>query len=819
MRGAKWALALALAAGGPAHAGEPVASTRMLPTANGHGMQVFDAAENAVVQFLERPTLTLRENPDNPDGDGVRRRDLAYDTYFGLRAGATSVWLGKRAPDEVGYVDESNVIRSAVTVGALETESFYWAPFGYEGNALVMALRVRNGGATPADVQAFTVHNFKLGAAGDPDHPGDAGESISWDAARGDARETGPGGGTMIVRPLGGADLATCDAGAWSAVASGADVPVAHACDGTDRVALLGRSLGSIPPGEARTWGVALLFTDGDPAPARAAWDAFADGRAAGDLLAGALAEWEAWRTPAPAGLTAAERRVWRQSEAVLRMGQVREPVSTAPLRVNHGMILASLAPGQWHIGWVRDATYAAVALARAGHVDEAAAAVRFFLDAEAGRYPSFVGGVPYRVSTARYFGNGVEEADYSGHPTRNIELDGWGLALWAARAVADAGGGDAWLDETTRAGDAIYDALRNGVAEALAANIEDRGVLIADASIWEVHWGNRQHFLYTTAAAARGLCDMAALARRAGRDGDRARYAELSARLVEGMRAHFTDEQGALAGSIEKLASATSYRDGATVEALNWDLVPPDDAIAGATLAGLAYLATPAGGYRRVEGSADPYDRDEWVFVDLRAADALRRSGDAARADQLVAWVTAQARANHDLVPELYNTDADAGAIGRYAGAAPMVGYGAGVYQLALLARAGGPAPADCGTEEPTSPGDAGPGDGDAGGAGAASDSVDGVTACGCAGAGDGGASASALVAILGALFLAAARAGSPRWGRSPRSRARPRVRAHGKKGRHEPCTPGFPRPCRFSSVAAGCHSRSACGSSPPAS
>ena len=761
MRGARTALVLVVMAGGPVHAGEPVASTRQLPTANGHGMQVFDADQNAVVMFLERPYATLHADPGNPDGDGVRRRDLAYDTYFGVRAGGTSVWLGKQAPDAVGYVDETNVVRSAVAVGALETESFYWAPFGYEGNALVMALRVRNAGAAPVEVDAFTVHNFKLGAGGTPDAPGDAGESIGWDAARGDARETGPGGGTMIVRPLGGADAATCATGAWDAVASGAALPIAHACEGNDRVAVLARSLGTIAPGEARTWGVTLLFTDGDPAAARTAWDDFAAGRDADDLLAGAFAEWDAWRAAAPAGLGDAERRVWRQSEAVLRMGQVREPFSAAPLRVNHGMMLASLAPGQWHIGWVRDATYAAVALARAGHVDEAAATVRVFLDAEAGRYPEFVGG-PYRVSTARYFGNGVEEADYSGQPTRNIELDGWGLALWAARAVADAGGGAAWLDEPTRAGDSIYDALKGGVAEPLAAMIEERGVVAADASIWEVHWGNRQHFLYTTAAAARGLCDMAALARRAGRDDDRARYADLSARLVDGMRAHFTDDAGALAGAIEKLAGATSYRDGASVEALNWELVPAGDPIAAATLGALAYLTTPAGGYRRVEGSSDAYDRDEWVFVDLRAADALRRSGDTARADELVAWVTAQARANHDLVPELYNTSASAGPIGHYAGAAPMVGYGAGAYAMSLLARAGAPAPSDCGSEEPDAAGDGGPGTSDAG-SGAGADSLDGVTACGCAGGG-GAASTVAIFAIFALILVAAARARSPR-------------------------------------------------------
>ena len=54
--------------------------------------------------------------------------------------------------------------------------------------------------------------------------------------------------------------------------------------------------------------------------------------------------------------LTDLERRLWRQSEAVLRMGQVREAYTAT--RKNNGMVLASLPPGEWHSGWVRDAMY-----------------------------------------------------------------------------------------------------------------------------------------------------------------------------------------------------------------------------------------------------------------------------------------------------------------------------------------------------------------------------------------------------------------------------------------------------------------------------
>ena len=128
----------------PAQAIEPVASFRYLVTGNGFGFQVFDASANAVNQYLERPYRFIRANPSNPDGEGIVRRNLAFDTYFGVKVGGTAAWLGGRAPTEVGYVAETNMIRSAVAIGGVTTETFFVSPFGYEGNALVMLLRVTN---------------------------------------------------------------------------------------------------------------------------------------------------------------------------------------------------------------------------------------------------------------------------------------------------------------------------------------------------------------------------------------------------------------------------------------------------------------------------------------------------------------------------------------------------------------------------------------------------------------------------------------------------------------------------------------------------
>ena len=738
----------------PALAVDPVPSFQFLVTGNGHGFQVFDQTANAVKQYLERPYRYMYPNPSNIDAEGIVRRNLVYDTYFGVKVGSTAEWLGGQAPSSVNYVNESNMIRSELAVGGVDTETFFVAPFGYEGNALVMMLKVTNTSASPQQVTAYSMHNFKMGTATNPDAPGADGEVIAYDATSQSATETGNGGGMMIYAPIGGVDVSSCDNNGYNQVAAGTGLAQTPNCSGTDIKNAFQKSLGTIAPGQAAWWGVAVLFDENSNASATlAAWNTFLNGQTTDVLYGNVLAEFEAWRKPPVPGLSQAETAIWRQAEAVLRMGQIREAWSDSPVLHNHGMMLASLPPGEWHTGWVRDAQYAIAALARTGHGDEAKAALEFFLDADAGYYSSYVNNVPYRVSTVRYFGNGREESDYSGQPSRNIEIDGWGLYLWAARTYVDASGDTGWLSETTKKGDAVYDAIKNGVAEPLITNLESTGLTIADASIWEVHWGNRQHFLYTTAASARGLCDMATLARRAGKMDDVARYKMYAQKAQTALASTFIDSQNVLAGSLERLASGANYRDGATVEAVNWSLVTPTDAIATATLGAMSYLQTPAGGYKRVEGSTDPYDTNEWILLDLRSSAAFRRQGNGPKADNLLDWVTSQASVNFNLLPELYNTISSAGQIGAYTGSIPMVGYGAGAYELTMLDRVQLYEHTDCGDKDLGDYPDAGPVLPTGGDAGAGGGSFTGRTgvACACQGGGSfGDASILVLVGLL---------------------------------------------------------------------
>src|SRR5262249_35102346 len=158
-----------------------------------------------------------------------------------------------------------------------------------------------------------------------------------------------------------------------------------------------------------RGWFGAVIAYEEDAAHLQATVDAvraWIGKRGTPQVLDDALAEWQAWRkAPEIHFRSAVEERVWRQNEAILRMSQVREPNIREPgrLRVNHGMILAAIPPGHWATGWVRDGTYATVALARMGHWTEAKASLNFFLNAEpVGKFKSDVRNSDYRISLTR---------------------------------------------------------------------------------------------------------------------------------------------------------------------------------------------------------------------------------------------------------------------------------------------------------------------------------------------------------------------------------------------------------------------------------
>ncbi len=644
----------------------PHASWSKLPWGNGRGAGAYDTSTVRMISLrdhLFQRTQTAASN------------ELLFDAYPGLRVGGQNLWLTDRPVETAGYDDGRGIVRVTQSWQGVRVTTSMWSPFTVDAAVTVAVYEITNTGtATLADSALFAIDNAHVGGGA----AGTTSERIQWAS---NAFEERGARGLVLHRPSASAKHAASPANPYATVMAGnrlTDTTDSGTLD--DAVAGFEWDLTGLAPGETRMAMLVIAHrADGD----RGALDAQlasipADPTAA---LAAARAEWDAFfaRAKLPAGLSPDERAVYRQQLAVIRMGQVR---ADGP---GSGQIVASLPTGMWNVAWVRDQAYATMALARAGLAPEAKAALAFWWTASTGQYVCcdrdggpWVG-TAYAPSVVRYTGDGVEESD-SNAEGPNVEFDGFGLALAATADYVAATGDTQFV--TDHAG-AIFGKTADVLVGLIEASGTYQGLVRADSSIWEAHWydGGKKHFAYTQASAVYGLRRAAELADAVARPADAARYRAAADQIAAAFAAHFVDPAGALRGNLEE----ASALDAAAVEALDWDVVPATGATATATLDAFdngLWNSAVGHGYHRNDDGGD-YDRREWIMIDMRIATAQRRAGRGAAADNLIAWVTAQARQNFDLVPENYDR-----MTGDYAGEVPMVGFGAGSYVLALWDR-----------------------------------------------------------------------------------------------------------------------------------
>jgi len=686
---------------------DPHRSFSRLVTGNGHLVASYDRASRKIDTLLEHPYRFHAPRPGAADlcFSADESRDLAFDSYFGVRVGSTGSWLTSAPLDDAGYEVGTNIIHTLAHVGpsrALAVRTYTFAPTQIEEAALLRVIEVENVSSAPIDLSLYALFNFHLGLASGGREPGTAGEEVSFDATRSTLYEYGPSQGTLAytaLSTLGHETASTGAASAYNRLNAGAHLDDISATTGptSDVAPGMESPNTTLAPGARVAFAVAITWAlDENAGPHVDAVRGHYAGMAPMALVQAERDAWAAWQTTPPAGLSAEQRDLWLQSNAILRMGQVREAGA------GFGQILASLPPGlgsvdaQWNISWVRDMAYAVAGLSRAGHLQEAEDAIRFQLAAGPGRHTTEVGSA-YRLSCTRYFGDGQEESDCNANGP-NIEFDGFGLFLWSVGEWMRAGGDVATLR-------ASYPVIRDEIADVLISLIDSDGLVKADSSIWEVHWnGQQRRFTYTSLAAARGLCDVAALATALGEDADATRFAAAGAQVRDAIVLHDTDPRGALGQSAEDVARGFGYVDASSIEAVDWGIVDPAGRTATQTVVAMLDNLTVATGIGLMRNDdLGWYDSQEWVFVDMRLLPALRATGRDARADSLLGWVEGQATANDLQFSELHDATT-----GDYAGSIPMVGFGAGAY---LLAHSGGPLAAACGAyaTEPTPPRDAG--------------------------------------------------------------------------------------------------------------
>jgi glycosidase len=728
-----------LATAGSARAlAEPHQSTTNLPTSNGQITAAFDTAANKVDLFLEHPYQSAAPN--------VSSRNFLYDTYPGVRVGAQTAWLNSITPSLVEYVQGTNVVHVVRQTFGVTIDEWDFAPMSLQRGALFTVVKAtRTSGSGAVDV--FALHNYHLGS-GSPTVGAD-GENIAYNAGRDAFYEWGPSGVAFGYGAFGSTHHGATPNNPYNVMLSGANLGDDAGTSGptTDADCGFQFSLGNIATPAYAGW-----FSILDPgADAQSAVDAartFIASRTPDKVLADEISSFQSWTQAAPSGSSALESGVFLQSQAMLRMAQV------SASDASDGQILAAIAPGEWNITWVRDMAYATVALARTGHAAEAKRALAFEMGATVGGYQSYVG-APYQISVVRYYGNGTEWSD-TNQDGPNVEFDGFGLFLWAL---------DAYYEQTKDSASlqTWWPAAKSKVADVLLSLQDTNGLIAPDSSIWEVHWnGQQKHFTYTTVAAARGLCAAAALATAMNDSASAAKYLAAGQKARDallGLRA----PDGTLAQAQETLASGTGWLDAAVIEAMGLGLVDPTRHTSHATIASIqSGLVPPSGrGFFRNQGGG-AYDSAEWIFVDMRVGRMMEASGQGQASADLLSWNVAQAADNFGILSELHDRlTAD------YAGAAPMVGFGAGAYLLSLLDRGHAVEPA-CGAfaPEPPEPSDAGADADAASDAGNsmqdASNSPDGGNpptpesgGCSCATAGGNTTNASAIAVLLGALFL----------------------------------------------------------------
>jgi GH15 family glucan-1,4-alpha-glucosidase len=401
-----------------------------------------------------------------------------------------------------------------------------------------------------------------------------------------------------------------------------------------------------------------------------------------------------------PKDLTAKEKNVVEQSITILKMAQVSDK---EVLPNSHGQIMASLRPGLWHVAWVRDGSYAIQAMTRLGMYAEAKKGLEFMLKAPCGFFKHYIytdgkdygPGVDYQVSLTRYFGNGKEECDYNEFGP-NIEFDDFGLFLTA------------FTDYVSRSKDEAFyrkwnEVMCTKVADATIASMDTNFLIKADSGPWEHHLEMPRQYTFTSGVCARGLELFASLQKQFHLPYEK--YQSAAETLKKGILTNMLCENRYLKGNVnDQLKTAHEYYDGGVFETFANGLMTDKKLFLSnmEEYDKVMRIKGPRPGYIRLI-SSDPYENQEWVFINLRIAQAHLLFGQKTEAANLLNYITEQASVNNNTIPEMISNKLQMDKVtenfkssniwcncirdkdDQFIGTIPMVGYGSGAYILTL--------------------------------------------------------------------------------------------------------------------------------------
>jgi len=402
-----------------------------------------------------------------------------------------------------------------------------------------------------------------------------------------------------------------------------------------------------------------------------------------------------------PSSLSKKELNTLEQAVSILKMAQVSDKEI---FPYSHGQIMASLRPGLWHLMWVRDGSFAIQAMTRLGMYAEARKGLEFMLRAPSNHYKNYIykdgkdygPGVDYQISLTRYFGNGTEECDINDHGP-NIEYDNFGLFL------------STFIDYVTRSGDWDFysqwnEVVTTKVADAIINSMDTNNLIKADSGPWEHHLEKPKQYTFTSGVCARGLEALAETQKK--RNLPFEKYEKAASEIKQAILNNMAVDGRYIKGNANDMnIKDHEYWDGGSFEVFSSGLIN-DKSLFQSHME--AYNKTMAiqgerPGYIRLE-SADPYENQEWVFINLRIAYAHLIFDNKQAAYPLLNHITEQASLNYNTIPEMFSNKIQREKVtpdyypievwcncirdddNLYIGMIPMVGYGSGTYAITLL-------------------------------------------------------------------------------------------------------------------------------------
>lgn len=647
---------------------EPVFTRRsygLMPFTNGLAAAVYDSDQGFISGFY--PHIYRRKDEDRETVNLIERAAL------GVRLAGQSTWLSDMKPVSQGYISGTGIVEVVHKFAGTVVTGWHFCPQEQNHRLLCTFVALENRGPEPITDASFYLYlALMVGSGASRTSHGWVEYHPSSGVVLVGGTETSHVMFGRAVRPRGAKIRFSSASGyeLWNRLSriaelrGGSEVWV-----GENLHCVYQGCLGTLPPGETLWAGVVIGYDEGLTFErANGLLDGYARDRTARELLQAEKDWWLGWQSPGRRGFREKDDlNLHQRSCTVLKMGQCRE--EGRPF----GQILASMPPGHWNIAWVRDGAYSIAGLAAWGLLEEARAGLKFMLDADAGHYRQYsingheYGiGVPYRISVCRYFGGGREESD--GEPP-NIEIDGFGLFLWALAEYWKASHDQEFLSH-------YWPTVRDLVVAPLIRSIDVRGIVRPESGPWETHLPGAS-FAYTSICAACGLAGAALLAKQVGEAETGGEYQRLSDAVYHSVEREFMGPGGVLLGKPQY--ESAFYLDASVVEAINFGLAAPNAKWVHPTLEAFdrTLRIAPGRGFCR-NNEPGEYNEQEWVFIDLRVAEAMVRVGRLDEAGKLAGWVMRQTRANGGLFAELYRREGAA-----YEGAVPMCGFGAGAYLL----------------------------------------------------------------------------------------------------------------------------------------